>query len=222
MRERTGLPYESVFATVYAGLRINLCLALATLPVTVAAALGATAPAARPLTAALSVLCGPAVRGACAAFAAVTDEPQRVGRSFWAGYRAGFAHACRTAAVAAAAVLVLVTDLRLATGTAFAPLTPVLLLLIALVVLVAVTVLASDRPLPARLLLPTAYLALRRWHLGLATLAVLAVLLAAVALRPAVGLLLLPAPALYVAWVNTRHVLAPLTDGPPHRAPRRG
>ncbi|MGW4897035.1 hypothetical protein ACWEQL_32960 [Kitasatospora sp. NPDC004240] len=214
MPEKRALPYETVFSTVYAGLRVNLCLAVATLPVVAAAAVTASRPAAWPLLAALSVLCGPALTGAFGAFEAMGDDPQRTGRAFWHAYRTGFTRSVATAAAGAAGVVVLAADLRLAVGTAFGPVTPLLVLLLALVVSVTTAVLAAGRPLPGRLVLAAAYLSLRRWYLTLANLAVLGTLLAVIAVRPVPGLLLLPAPALYVLWANARHTLAPLTAGP--------
>ncbi|MGW2545887.1 hypothetical protein ACWC5I_34640, partial [Kitasatospora sp. NPDC001574] len=118
MRERTGLPYDAIFTTLYAGLRINLCLTLAGLPVVAAYAVTASPLAAWPFLAALSTLCGPAATGAFTAFDAVADDPQRTGRAFWAGYRAGFRRSLATSAATVAAVAVLAVDLRLAVGTA--------------------------------------------------------------------------------------------------------
>ncbi|MFC9325533.1 hypothetical protein [Kitasatospora sp. NPDC057015] len=218
MREKTGLPYDTVFTTVYAGLRVNLCLLVAGLPVVVAFTVTASPLAAWPFLTGVSALCGPAVTAAFAAFEAFDDDPQRTGRAFWTAYRTGFTRSLGIAAAAAAGVVVLVVDLRLAAGTAFGAVTPMLVLLIALVVTVTTTVLAAGRQLPARALLAAAYLSVRAWHLALVNLAVLGVLLAVIAVKPAVGLLLLPAPALYLVWVNTRHTLAPLTAGRPRRA----
>lgn len=209
------LPYDAIFSTVYAGLRINLCLVTAGLPVILALAFAGSPLAAWPFFTALSALCGPAVTAAFAAFEAMNDDPQRVGRSFWTAYRAGFARSLAIAAAAAAGLVVLGFDLRLALGTPFGAAAPLLALLITLVVVVATTVLAAGRPLRGRLLLAAVYLSIRAWYLSLANLAVLGVLLAAIVAKPAVGLFLLPAPALYVVWANVRHTLAPLTTGSP-------
>jgi uncharacterized membrane protein YesL len=208
-----GLPYDAIFTTVYAGLRINLCLITAGLPVIVAFACTGSPLAAWPFFAGLSALCGPAVTAAFASFETLNDDPQHVGRIFWSAYRAGFARSLAIAATAAAAVVVLGVDLRLAAGTPFGAATPMLALLVALVVSGTTTVLAAGWRLPGRLLLPALYLSLRTWYLGLANLAVLGVLLAAIVARPAVGLFLLPAPALYVVWANVRHTLSPLSTG---------
>lgn len=213
-RPRGTVPYEAVFTTVYAGLRINLCLVTAGLPVIVGLALVGSPLAAWPFFAALSALCGPAVTAAFAAFEAMNDDPQLVGRSFWSAYRAGFVRSLAIAAAAAASVIVLGVDFQLAAGTAFGAVTPMLALLIALVVIVTTNVLAAGRRPSRRLLLTAAYLSIRKWYLGVANLAVLGVLLAAIVAKPAVGLFLLPAPTLYVVWANGRHTLSLLTADP--------
>ena len=205
------VPYEAIFSTVYAGLRINLCLLAAVLPLVVALALGGSPLSAWPFFVALSVFCGPAVGAAFAVFGDVAEDPQHLVRRFWSAYRTGFARSAATAGVAAGAVIVLGVDLQMAVGTRLGAVTPVLAVLIGLVVIVSTTVLAAGRRLSRRELVVAAYLSLRRWYLSLANVVVLGVLLAAVVAKPAVGLFLLPAPVLYVVWANARHVLSPLT-----------
>lgn len=211
-QSNSRVPYETIFATVYAGLRVNLCLLAACLPVLAALALAGSPLAAWPFFVALSTLCGPAVTGAFAAFEVTGEDAPHLMRAFWSAYRTGFPRAAGTSGAAAAAVIVLGVDLRTAVGTRFALATPLLAVLIALVVIVTTTVLAANRRLSRRELLVVAYLSLRKWYLSLASVAVLGVLLAAVVAKPAVGLFLLPAPALYVVWANARHVLSPLTE----------
>lgn len=205
------VPYEAIFSTVYAGLRINLCLLAAVLPLVVALALGGSPLSAWPFFVALSVLCGPAVGASFAVFGDVAEDPQHLVRRFWSAYRTGFVRSAATAGVAAGAVIVLGVDLQMAVGTRLGAVTPVLAVLIGLVVIVSTTVLAAGRRLSRRELVVAAYLSLRRWYLSLANVVVLGVLLAAVVAKPAVGLFLLPAPVLYVVWANARHVLSPLT-----------
>jgi len=205
------VPYEAIFSTVYAGLRINLCLLAADLPLVVALALGGSPLSAWPFFVALSVFCGPAVGAAFAVFGDVAEDPQHLVRRFWSAYRTGFVRSAATAGVAAGAVIVLGVDLQMAVGTRLGAVTPVLAVLIGLVVIVSTTVLAAGRRLSRRELVVAAYLSLRRWYLSLANVVVLGVLLAAVVAKPAVGLFLLPAPVLYVVWANARHVLSPLT-----------
>lgn len=207
------VPYEAIFSTVYAGLRINLCLLAAVLPLLGAFALGGSPLSAWPFFVALSVLCGPAVAAAFAVFDDVAEDPQQVRLMwrFWSAYRTGFVRSVATAGVAAGAVIVLGVDLQMAVGTRLGVVTPFLAALIGLVAIVTTTVLAAGRRLTRRELFVVAYLSLRKWYLSLANVVVLGVLLAAVVAKPAVGLFLLPAPVLYVVWANARHVLSPLT-----------
>lgn len=206
------VPYEAIFSTVYAGLRINLCLLAAVLPVLVALAVAGSPLSAWPFFVALSALCGPAVTAAFAVFEVMAEEPQHLVRAFWWAYRAGFGRSLATAGAAAGAVIVLGVDLRMAVGGRFGAVTPLLAVLIALVVIVTTTVLAAGRRLTRREVVAAAYLSVRKWYLSVANLVVLGVLLAAVIAKPAFGLFLLPAPVLYVVWANARHVLSPLTE----------
>ena len=205
------VPYEAIFSTVYAGLRINLCLLAAVSPLLVALALCGSPLSAWPFFVALSVLCGPAVAAAFAVFGDVAEDSQHLVRRFWSAYRTGFVCSLATAGVAAGAVIVLGVDLRMAVGTRFGAVTPLLAVVIGLVVVVTTSVLAAARRLSRREVVVVAYLSLRKWYLSLANVVVLGVLLAAVGAKPAVGLFLLPAPVLYVVWANARHVLSPLT-----------
>ncbi len=208
MRLLARLPYETVFNTVYAGLKINLCLVAATLPLLLALAASPRPLAAWPFFTALAVICGPAAAGAFGAFAAFADGEHRIGRAFWAAYRASSGRALAAAGVAAALVIVLVADFQLALGSPLGAATPVLALLAALVVAATTVLLATGARWSPRSLLSCAYLSLRGWHLSLVNLAVLATLGAAVAVKPALGLFLLPAPVLYVVWANARHLTA--------------
>lgn len=207
MRLLARLPYETVFNTVYAGLKVNLCLVAATLPLLLALAATAEPLAAWPFFTALAVLCGPAAAGAFGAFAAFGEGEHRIGRAFWNAYRARFGRALAAAAVAAALVIVLAVDFQLALGGPFGAVTPMLVLLIALAVAATTVLLATGAAWRPSALLSCAYLALRGWHLSLVNLAVLGTLASAVVAKPAIGLFLLPAPVLYVVWANTRHLV---------------
>ncbi|MEU7823633.1 DUF624 domain-containing protein [Catellatospora sp. NPDC049133] len=214
MRLLARLPYDTVFGTVYAGLKINLCLVATCLPLLTALALSGGSPLqAWPFYTALSALCGPAAAAAFAAFQALSEGEHHVGRTFWTAYRATFARSLAIAAAAAAAVIVLAADFQLALGSPFGAVTPLLALLIALVAVTVTALLAADAKPTWRTTLACAYLSIRHWYLSLANLAILGILAAAVVAKPAIGLLLLPAPALYAVWANTRHLTAVLTRG---------
>jgi hypothetical protein len=211
MREKAALPYDAIFDYVYALFRINLCLLAAGSPLVLALACTGSPLAAWPFFAALSALCGPAATAAFAAFEAMAEETARVGRVFWAAYRAGFLRSLAIAGIAAAAVIALGVDLQLTAASPFKAAVPMLALLIALVVTATTAALAARRRLSAADLLACAYLCVRKWYLSLADLAVLGVLLAAIVAKPALGLAILPGPALYVVWANARHIISPLT-----------
>ncbi|WP_117213016.1 hypothetical protein [Allorhizocola rhizosphaerae] len=199
MRLLARLPYDTIFSTVYFGLRLNLCLVVAGLPLLVALALTDAPLRAWPFFTALSAICGPAVAAAFATFE---------GEGFWAAYRASFWRALGVAGAAAVVVIVLAVDFQLALGGPFGAVTPMLALLMALVVVVAIACLVTRAVPRPRVLLAYAYLSIRKWYLSAANLAVLGVLAVAIVGRPAVGLFLLPAPVLYVVWANTRHITA--------------
>ncbi|GAA1370728.1 DUF624 domain-containing protein [Catellatospora chokoriensis] len=210
MRLLARLPYDTVFGTVYAGLKINLCLVAACLPLLAALVVSGSPLPAWPFFTALAVVCGPAAAAAFAAFRGLSEGEHRVGRTFWTAYRNSFGRALAVAGAAAAAVIVLAVDFQLALGGPFGAVTPLLALLIALVAATATALLAADAKLTRKTTLACAYLSLRYWYLSLVNLAVLGILAAAIVARPAVGLFLLPAPALYAVWANARHLTAAL------------
>src|SRR5215218_2363525 len=112
-----GQAYETVFGTVYAGLKINLCLLTAALPLLLALAAVGHPLGAWPFFVALSSLCGPAVAAAFAAFQALSEGDHRVGRAFWVAYRASFGRSLALGGLAAGLVIVLAVDLQAAVGS---------------------------------------------------------------------------------------------------------
>ncbi|NUR73714.1 MAG: DUF624 domain-containing protein [Hamadaea sp.] len=209
MRLLARVPYDTIFSTAYAFLKINLGLVAATLPLILAFAFSGEPLAAWPFFVALSALLGPAVAGAFGSFAAASGGESGAS-SFWRSYRTRFGRSLAIGAVAALAVIVLASDFRLALGTPFGAVTPMLALLIVLVVVTATALLTLDIRPTLRLIVTAAYLSVRKWYLSLANLAVLGILGGAVVTKPAIGLFLLPGPALYVVWANTRHIVAAL------------
>ena len=181
---------------MWTALVVNLLMAVACAPLLLALALVADPLAAVPFLAVLSVLCGPAVVGAFGAFAA-DDRPAR---AFWSAYRQGFRRGLVVWAVGAAVLAVLTVNTvgALSGDVAFArPLLPMFVVLAVLVVAVAPYALAGA---PLRV---AAVVALRRWYLSLLNVAVLAVLVAVLLVKPGVGVLVACAPLLYVVWSNT-------------------
>jgi uncharacterized membrane protein YesL len=217
MRLLAKLPaqaYESVFGTIYAGLKINLCLLTAGLPLLLALAAVGDPLGAWPFFVAVSSLCGPAVAAAFGAFQALSDGDHRVGLAFWKAYRTSFGRSLAVAAAAAGIVIVLAVDLQAAVGTRWGAASPMLALLIGVVAAATTAVLAvggQRRDLRwTKLLIACAYLSVRKWYLSLFNLVMFGVLCAVVVGKPIAGLFLLPAPVLFVVWANTRHLTAPL------------
>jgi uncharacterized membrane protein YesL len=196
------------FDLAYLALMTNLLLVCACLPLLIA--LLTTDPARSwPLLALLAPTCAP---GLCAAFAVLHDLSGPVITTFVRAWRATFRRALALGAVTTAALVVLGVDVRAAwdhpVGAAVIPVLLVtMVLVVATALLVAVTL--SERPTvrlreAGRVCL---YLAVRRWYLTLASLAVLALWHALLVSYPAIALGLALTPLLYVVWANSRFTL---------------
>ncbi|WP_440072901.1 hypothetical protein [Streptosporangium sp. OZ121] len=210
--------YEKVFGMVYVGLTTNLLLAISCAPLLVALALVRDPSASWPFFAALSAVCAPALAGAFRCFALLDEGSTAVFAAFWDGYRRAAVRALVTWLTGAAVVSVLVVDVMVVGRTSWGPaLLPFFVTAGALVVATTVTVLIvvaeSSRPVRG-LVLPCLYLVARRWYLTLPTLAVLALAVGMVLLKPVVGVLLGLAPLLYAAWATSRFVALPLLPRP--------
>jgi hypothetical protein len=209
--------YDRIFGVVYVGLMANLLLALCVAPLLAALAIASDPLASWPFFAVLSVLCAPALAGMFACFTALGEGRTEVLRPFWSAYRRTAGRALAVWALGAGAVSILAVDTVAVTGTVWGPLlTPffaTLAVLTAATVLAVITALAA--PPPGRdprlreLLWPCLCLVARRWYLAVANVALLGVAATAVLLQPVAGLLVACAPLLYVAWANTRYLLAP-------------
>lgn len=204
--------FGAVFDMAYAALMANLLLVVGCLPVVVG--LLVTDPARSwPLLALVAPVCAPGVCAAFAVFAAVTAERSApVLATFARAWRASLRRATALGALATAALVVFGVDIRAAWGRPVGAVAiPVLVTAMVLTVstaLLALVVLA-ERP-AARLrdaLRACLYLAVRRWYLTVVSLAVLALLEALLARRPAIALGLAAAPLLYVVWANSRFTL---------------
>ncbi|WP_324851272.1 hypothetical protein [Actinocrinis sp.] len=202
----------TVFDLVYVALMTNLLLVVSCLPLV--AGLVATDPARSwPLLALVAPLCAP---GVCAAFAVLSafssTGNNAVARTFVAAWRASLRRAAALGALATAALVVLGVDARAAWGHAVGA-AAIPMLITAMVLITATSLLAlvviAERP-AVRLrdaLRACLYLSLRRWYLTAFSLAVLALLEALAASRPAIAFGLAAAPLLYVVWANSRFTL---------------
>ncbi|MFI7543567.1 hypothetical protein [Actinoplanes sp. NPDC049599] len=206
--------YETIFNLVHLALLTNLLLVCACLPMIVA--LLTTDPGRSwPLLALLAPGCAP---GLCATFAVLAaftaDRSTPVATTFLRAWRATFRRAFALGALTCAALVVLGVDARAAWGRPIgAAVIPVLLTGMTLIVATAllVTVVLAEQPAvrlrdAGRVCL---YLAVRRWYLTVVSLAVLALLHALLASRPALALGLAATPMLYVVWANSRFTLEP-------------
>ncbi|MEU8107162.1 hypothetical protein AB0C18_25960 [Nonomuraea muscovyensis] len=213
--------YERVFGTVYVALMTNVLLAVACAPLLVALALVRDPLASWPFFAVLSALCAPALGGAFRCFAALGEGSAVVLRPFWDGYRDTARRALAVWAAAGVAVTVLALDAVVVARTAWGPaLAPffvtagALVLAVAFALLVLVAEPAGERARPPALVRPCLYLVARRWWLTAPVVGVLALAVAAVLVKPVVGVLLALSPLLYLAWATTRFVVAPLAASP--------
>lgn len=212
-----GLPFETwtrLSGTLYVGLATNVALTVVLapllvllvvvpdlttgwpLPVLLAGALGAPA-----LTAAAATSGAHAATGSTAAL-----------RTFAAAWRRSLRRAVPLGLGTGAVLVVVGADAVVLAGTVVGALSLPLLGVVGALA-VAVTVLAgvalAERP-DARLrdvVRPAVWLGVRRWPSTLLSLAVLALLVAAVLTRPALGLGLAASPLLHVVWTDSRWAL---------------
>jgi uncharacterized membrane protein YesL len=126
-------------------------------------------------------------------------------------------------AAAAASVVVLLVDVRAVSALpASVVVVPVLALLTVIAVatgLVSLVALAEAPQARMRDILKAAlYLSVRRWYLTALSFAVLGVQLALFTTMPAIAIGLTCAPALYIAWANSRYTLRPVLEDEEARA----
>lgn len=202
----------AVFDLVYVALMTNLLLVVSCLPLV--AGLLTTDPARSwPLLALVAPLCAP---GLCAAFAVLAafsgERDNAVVRTFAAAWRASLRRASTLGALAAAALVIFGVDARAAwghpVGAVAIPVLVTAMVLVSATSLLALVVIAERPAVRLRdALRACVYLALRRWYLTAFSLAVLALLEALIASRPAIAFGLAAAPLLYVVWANSRFTL---------------
>jgi uncharacterized membrane protein YesL len=209
--------YATVFGTAYVALMANLLLVVACLPL-IAGLLLTDHTHTWPLLTVITPLCAPGLCGVFAVLAAFTSyRSTTVLPTFVRAWRASWRRATSLGAVSCGAVVVFAVDIRAVWGQPIGALViPLLVVLILLTVSVALLgfVVLAERP-TARLrdvLRASAYLAVRRWYLTVASLVVLALLGQLVAVRPAVALGLAATPLLYIVWANSRFTLRPALD----------
>jgi hypothetical protein len=210
---------EAVFDGVYTALVANLLLVVGGLPL-VLLAVTTDATRAWPLYALVAPFCAP---GLCGVFAVMSGysagRPGGALRTFGRAWRASARPAMLWSAGAVALLVVLGVDAYALWGhRAGALALPILAMLTVVTVATALLGLVTIAERPAARLRDVTraclYLAVRRWHLSVASLLVLALWAQLFAVRPAIALGLAAAPLLYVVWANSRFCLRAALDPP--------
>lgn len=208
--------WATILGVVYLGLMSNLLVLVAAASLVVL--LITTDPALSwPLLALAAPLAAPALTGAFTAFREFGHGEPQVVRSFLRGWKATWRKGMLIGAAAAASVVVLLVDVRAVSALpASVVVVPVLALLTVIAVatgLVSLVALAEAPQARMRDILKAAlYLSVRRWYLTALSFAVLGVQLALFTTMPAIAIGLTCAPALYIAWANSRYTLRPVLD----------
>ena len=206
----------TIIGVVYLALITNLLLIAACLPFVVL--LVTTDPMLSwPLLALAAPFCAPGIAAAFAAFRANSEGGAGPVRAFVAGWRATWRRALALGVIVVGVAVVLLVDVRFFSDSPLSVVVvPALGVLTALTAAVALVGLVAISEAPqARLVDVTkaaAYLALRRWYLTAVSIAVLAVQATLFASIPAIALGITAAPALYLAWANSRFTLRPVLD----------
>ena len=204
--------FGSIFGFIYTFLAGNVLLAIANAPLVLCLALVADPLTAWPFFLALSATVPPSLAGLFTAFQALNDAGGAVKpvASFLRGYVRSFRRTAPLGLAAIAVLLFLGVDLAaISSLPAAAVLVPVIVVAAAATVSVAVLVIAGVVLLPdARpksLVKASLYLAVQRWYLSLAMLALLGIIASAALLQPVLGVALAPAPLLFVVWSNAAY-----------------
>jgi uncharacterized membrane protein YesL len=169
-----------------------------------------------PLVAVAAVLAAPGLTAAFTVFgeAGGRRASSNPFRSFARGYRATWTRSALVALAAVAVCIVLLVDARFFADAAFAQAVMIVLVVVGVIVAgVALLALAAIAENPvirvrdaARL---GAWYGVRRWYLTLVSLAVLVAFAVFFINMPVLALSVIAAPALYLAWTNSRYTLRP-------------
>ncbi|QEO14076.1 DUF624 domain-containing protein [Agromyces intestinalis] len=167
-----------------------------------------------PLAAAAAVVATPGVTAAFTVFRRSGENPFF---AFFSGYRATWKRAALVGLMLVGSAAVLIVDARFFADGPFAQAAMVVLVVVGVLVAGAgvVTLTAVAESPAVRIggaLARAAWASIRRWHLTLVSLAVLAVFALLFINLPLLALSALASPALYLAWANSRHSLRPVLD----------
>ncbi|WP_458112689.1 hypothetical protein M1D88_00545 [Arthrobacter sp. R1-13] len=202
--------FGSIFGFVYTFLAVNFLLAAANAPLVFFLSFVGDPVGAWPFFLALAVTVGPSLAGAFSAFYALAEEDGPAVRpvaAFLRGYKQSLSRAAPVGVAAVVLLAFLVFDLViLQSMPGAAVLVPLTVTAAALVVCISVLMIGGMVLLPQARLKSLAkaalYLAIKRWYLSLAALALLGIVAVAALTQPVLGTALAPAPLLFVVWSN--------------------
>jgi len=210
--------YATVFGVVYLGLMTNLLLLASCLPLVVL--LVVTDPALSwPLLAIVAPTAAPGITAAFATFRAHGEGDNQVVRTFVRSWKRSWRKAMLLGSAATAGLVIVLVDVRffapMQVGVAIVPALAVLTALLLTSALVAFAALAEQEDAGFRTIARAAlFLSVRRWWLGLVSLAVIAVQVGLFVTVPAIAIGLTAGPVLYLVWANARYTLHPVLGGP--------
>jgi uncharacterized membrane protein YesL len=208
--------FGAVIGVAYLGLMTNALLIVGCLPLVVL--LTTTDPLRSwPMIAVAAPLCTPAVVAAFSVFRGHARGELTVVRTFLSAWRATWRRSMLLGAIVSAVVVVALVDVRFFSAGALSVVIVPVLLVIALVGiavgLVGCVAIAEEPTARLRdVLRASLYLAMRRWYLTLVSLTLLALQFSLFTALPAIALGLTAAPALYLAWANSRFTLRPVLN----------
>lgn len=208
--------WSTIIGVAYLGLMTNLLLIVGCLPLV--ALLITTNPAySWPFIAAAAALTGPAVAAAFATFKASSHGETAVIRTFVRAWKATAWKAFAISGAGALLIVIAFVDVKMLAATTLSVVVVPALLLVAVLAfatgLLALVALSEEpRALLRDILKASLYLGLRRWFITIVTLAAIGMQAALFANMPALALGITAAPALYIAWANSRYTLRPVLE----------
>jgi uncharacterized membrane protein YesL len=208
--------YTMIAGVVYLALITNVLLVVSCLPLVLL--LVTTDPELSwPMLAAAAPLCAPGLAAAFAAFREFGRGGVTPARTFLSAWRVTWRKALGLGAAVTAIVVVFLADIRFFSDSALAivivPAVGVLTALVLSTGLLSLVALSEEPRARLRdVVKASMYLGVRRWHLTVVSLAVLGTQAVLFTALPAVALGLTAAPALYLAWANSRYTLLPVLE----------
>ena len=216
MKRVSHSTWAAILGVVYLGLMVNFLVLVAAAPLVVLL-ITTDPPHSWPLLALAAPLAAPALTGAFTAFRENAVGETQVVRAFWRGWKATWRKAMLLGLAGTALIVVLLVDVRAVADTpASVVVVPVLAILTLVTLSTALVGLGALAEVPSARMRDAVkaalYLGIRRWYLTALSFAVLAVQVGLFTTMPAIAIGLTAAPALYVAWANSRYTLRPVLE----------